>query len=653
MKKYARSSWGRAVAGLGLLLIATTAHAIEGLKIAVVQTNAVLSWPSAAGESYIVQWRGAFDTNCPWTSLSTNLSAAAGTNWTSFVHIGGVTYPLLGTGGGGGSQIPPPLFSSSSSSGAAATGDTAAASARKPKKKPVLPKLPPFPWDPAAQSPRPAPGAFALLSGGVQPMSNGPTGSTNTTCGFYRVVRNGVHFFDLANGQSLSGEGLLQIEAGVANPSVTITGFAISQDGTNNAIGGLALVPMDGWLDADWNTVAATNGTYHLSPLVELSNGESITGAVTTVTVANDIRFTDDFFVAGSLLHIEAQTIHTNGTWHLDVYGDDQWIGQVSGSVNAQGYCVYPGIAGNGFSLPLTYSDGTAFPYSSYATVMTTTPQVVQTGGPSKTATNTVFVEKPWWGPTQWAIAYMPIYPQFTPSDGYLQEMVAVPVVTAQTTYGGQSVVNAVFDQSPQAFQIRRLNQGDWNTLRLALLTQVNGNPTVRNFFFFGHGSGENIGGTNDPNLSLSRKDFQNMFNNAKDPLAGGNKHAFRFVFLDGCETASGDLCLDFGIPKKDLAGEEFLSKRGIRPRAFVGWKDKKLIGVAGELNQTHKMFIERFFNLWPLGDPNDGFYYGLKNALRDAALNSSGVPYTQMGTDISVYGSRDLLFYDDPITGP
>jgi hypothetical protein len=235
MKRFTGGLAGRAFIALGLLLATTTAHAIEGLKLAVVQTNAVLSWPSAAGETYIVQWRGTFDTNCPWTSLSTNLPAATGTNWTSFVDIGGVTYPPPGTGGGGGSQTPPPMFCSSTASGATATGDTTAASAKKPKKKPVLPKLPPFPWDPAAQSP--APSSFSRLSGGVQPASNGPTGSTNTTCGFYRVVHNGVHFFDLANGQSLSGEGLLQIEAGVADPSVTITGFSISQDGTNTSIG--------------------------------------------------------------------------------------------------------------------------------------------------------------------------------------------------------------------------------------------------------------------------------------------------------------------------------------------------------------------------------------------------------------------------------
>jgi hypothetical protein len=404
---------------------------------------------------------------------------------------------------------------------------------------------------------------------------------------------------------------------------------------------------MDGWLDAVWNTVAATNGTYHLAPLVELSNGESFTGAVTTVTVANDIRFTDDFFVAGSLLHIEAQTIHTNGTWHLDVYGDDEWIGQVAGSVNAQGYCVYPGIAGNGFSLPLTYSDGTAFPYSSYATVMTTTPLIAQTASPT-TATNKIRVEKPWWGATKWVIAYMPIYTTGTQSGYWLDAMMAGAVGTVQGIYGDESVVNSTYAVTPQPFKLRNGYFQDWALLQDDLIWGRVGQPVVRNLFYFGHGSGEQIGAGEDPNLKLTRQDFLTMFRNGKDPLTQTNRHPFRFVFLDGCETAKGDLCLDFGIPKKEMVAADFASDRGLRPRAFVGWKDKKLIGVAGALNQTHKQFVDNFFALWPTTPSGEDLPYGVKQALEKAAKNENDEPYTQMGTDVTAYGATDLFFNDD-----
>ena len=210
MKQFTRSSWGRTVVGLGLLLIATTVHAIEGLKIAVVQTNAVLAWPSAEGETYIVQWRGAFDPNQPWTSLSTNLPAAPGTNWTSFTHTNGVAYPPAAAGGGGGgSPIPPPLLAATP---AGTTASMTAGTVAK-KKRLARPQLPPVPWDPAALSV--ASGGLApLLAGNPQPTS-GPSATTNATCGFYRVVREGVFLSGVSANQSLTGDVRIGVEIGL------------------------------------------------------------------------------------------------------------------------------------------------------------------------------------------------------------------------------------------------------------------------------------------------------------------------------------------------------------------------------------------------------------------------------------------------------
>ncbi len=48
-----------------LVFIAAETRAIEGLRISVVQSNVVLAWPSRTNETFIVQWRAAFDTNTP------------------------------------------------------------------------------------------------------------------------------------------------------------------------------------------------------------------------------------------------------------------------------------------------------------------------------------------------------------------------------------------------------------------------------------------------------------------------------------------------------------------------------------------------------------------------------------------------------------
>ena len=53
MKRIIGAGWGMAAAVLGLALSAMTTHAIEGLRISVVQSNVVLGWPSQTNETFI------------------------------------------------------------------------------------------------------------------------------------------------------------------------------------------------------------------------------------------------------------------------------------------------------------------------------------------------------------------------------------------------------------------------------------------------------------------------------------------------------------------------------------------------------------------------------------------------------------------------
>ncbi len=80
-------------------------------------------------------------------------------------------------------------------------------------------------------------------------------------------------------------------------------------------------------------------------------------------------------------------------------------------------------------------------------------------------------------------------------------------------------------------------------------------NQISRNFYYFGHGDGDNIGFLMDSsylNIKLKR-------------------HYYRFVYLDGCETANGGMPAAFGINFNAPQLLSYFQKHGIRPRAFVG----------------------------------------------------------------------------------
>jgi hypothetical protein len=90
--------------------------AIEGLKVSVQSTNAVLFWPSDPSETYIVQYRPTLTADSSWTTLTNYYPAAMDANVTFFVHSNIVQYPLVVGGGTNGGNISPMTSSSSTSS---------------------------------------------------------------------------------------------------------------------------------------------------------------------------------------------------------------------------------------------------------------------------------------------------------------------------------------------------------------------------------------------------------------------------------------------------------------------------------------------------------------------------------------------------------
>jgi hypothetical protein len=75
------------------LALAIKSHAIEGLQLSIQGSNVVLSWPSAPGESYIVEYRPALDSSVYWQQLTNEYPAdTSGSNITQFVDSNAVIH---------------------------------------------------------------------------------------------------------------------------------------------------------------------------------------------------------------------------------------------------------------------------------------------------------------------------------------------------------------------------------------------------------------------------------------------------------------------------------------------------------------------------------------------------------------------------------
>jgi hypothetical protein len=82
------------VIGVVALLLASANNqtwAIEGLNVSVQSSNVVLSWPSVASETYIVQYRPSLGGTSSWQTLTSVLPAAVGTNLIFYVHSDAVS----------------------------------------------------------------------------------------------------------------------------------------------------------------------------------------------------------------------------------------------------------------------------------------------------------------------------------------------------------------------------------------------------------------------------------------------------------------------------------------------------------------------------------------------------------------------------------
>jgi len=352
------------------------------------------------------------------------------------------------------------------------------------------------------------------------------------------------------------------------------------------------------------------------------------------VSVSNDIWFPEGWAAAGSAIYLRPRTVHKWGTWSAQVYDDqNNLVASVNGTVDAHGDFFSLGASEPGISVDLS---GGGSQSSSFFTVALMAESAEDSGPPSSAGTGKkIFVEPPWASDGKWAIGYMPIFTPDTQSDLDVKEMMGNVVNRIfESPYGPESVLFTT-QQVDGPTPLRLNSAARWATLRAALYDN-----RCRNLYYFGHFDGKNIGGTSNPMISIGIENLRDVIltNWANNLKWGTNLHPYRFVFIDGCNSANSDLPTVFGIPKMRMSAADML-KRNLVPRAFVGWDSLKIVGFGGNVNAPQLGFIKKFFELWSQNNPNKGGPYILQDALDDAfKLNP-------VESKPVIYGCTNLFF--------
>lgn len=171
-------------------------------------------------------------------------------------------------------------------------------------------------------------------------------------------------------------------------------------------------------------------------------------------------------------------------------------------------------------------------------------------------------------------------------------------------------------------------------------------NPNVTAFYFYGHGTTDgNAIGTQT--FAIYARAFTTMFGNRYYPalparygrFAGKpalvTQKPFNFVFLDGCNTALGDLPEAFGIAKR-VSGST-LDDAHLHKRAFMGWTGP----VTFQFDSSHIDWSLQFWTAWLDGGLAD-------KSLTDAitAANQRD-PSVLNNVPIKWYGNGSLKWSD------
>lgn len=613
------------VATVALLFVsAFPSFAVDGLQISVQTTNATLTWPSTEGETFVVQYRRTLDSADLWQTLSSAWPAAAGTNVTSYVHFGIVQYPPAGSGGGtngGGSPLGPEMMGGSGT----ASGSSPLAAEPMVMRADGSGSAAPLAIYPAGFDLsgfiifNPATGeqvngdgytinpANSTPADDMQPMDVSAD-STNQYTGFYRVL--GVRLVSgLTNGMTASN--YLNV---VVRPEAGANSLDLLADGRSFPHQFVMLSPPFTNLDSvtfeDVDTAGLSNGVHTLQIVgewfipSETSAGGGFEQAYSqpvTIYVTNEISYPDwDGGAGDGWASFDLQSAHPDVDWEIDIYNYYDYLNWYYGYTNSvTPIHIATGSTTNGlidYEWNLTDDSGNvrtnldtdpaffSFTYTSWTNDDGTTGAASRANGPQPDGRqlnemqpdaggnirqaqhpNPIIQNDVW--PSDggyWVVAYQDVY-----RDAYDQDNLMASMFNGWV--GMANAANPVFYQTPtsgtnaQTFPIRYnsytntafIDTNSYYNLGTyyddELFNAMLHDQRARNLYVFGHGGNASVAG-----LELTEVNAFWM-------------HRYRFVWLDGCDTATGSWDKAFHINGPGIFSLAYYTAHHRRPALFVG----------------------------------------------------------------------------------
>ena len=483
---------------------------------------------------------------------------------------------------------------------------------------------------------------------GPQPDNRGGGGATEPACGFYRVVRNGAWIWGLTNGTVLSGTVSIPIEVGhdggtleAANLQANFT--SVLEVDPPQSFSSLPLFMLDttrlrdgdNYLSAEavWNLSTSTNADEETWPDYLIAQSPYV-----QVVISNEIFFPnwlDDF--GGSSLSFDVETKYIDADWQIDIYDSQtNYVGSFSDHTTDGRIHVVWGVT-NAAGIPL--NDDVFYSATTVTYATPNGPANIRKPNPRK-----IKVADNYPPVGQWIVAWQNVFQdnpetyKNQPGQPNMLNSIFAAYTAAQS--GGSMILP--LGSLPGSFQPLRFGTNftttqktqDWTQFKVALT-----NLNARNLYYMGHGSAKALGASKNPALLLTSKEVGTLLR--YDDSNPTNRHFFRYVFLDGCNTANGSFPTRFGIPKKEHVLYGDYLEQNIRPRAFSGWTAYKQYAVLGNIPWQFPAYRINFWFYWSQGSRS------LLQSHQDAKTSVPGAPSFRIGDSLKIYGYEDMRFYD------
>jgi len=402
------------------------------------------------------------------------------------------------------------------------------------------------------------------------------------------------------NGAQISGFAQLAVQG--LSPVLGSQPIALYVNGNPAANSFLSLGPDGQWL-ANWNTIFLPNGTntvklgFQYNPDVGATS--VVFGSGKTVQVTNIIRFDALTSQFTDFLLIDGTLAVQNATVRVDLYDEDnnQLVYGNFSTTNGEIHLYWDLTDGQGNQISFGHVHGRF--------------AITPSGGPEATPVWQWFLKAQTPGPGNTFVSAWGWHKYTTSFNNKTEQMMLDGVLNI---LGNPSNPNAYFlapnGNVPYCCAFRFDNSADKQVLLDALAQN-------RHFFWIGHGSYNGILGNKD-RADIGPTDIENILQNLayksspKHPKE--DKHPYRLVILNGCQTYSSLWAGCFGIPYSSGMSTNIVLEyqfTGQMPRAFVGWTNDVIKipfgwDPTGIGHLQYGLALGELFSKWMEGFPLD-----------------------------------------------